>query len=95
MIIKKFASRAQLHDKVKIVLVIVGLKVLYDVWMVYRIENLYLSHDLFQAVLKGDFVEDFDGYERALVFFSVGFVDLAEGPSAYDLCLAVDNVVLS
>ena len=45
MAVKKFTSRAELHDEVQVVLVVVGLKVLDDVGVVDLLEQVNLVHD--------------------------------------------------
>ena len=45
MAVKKFTSRAELHDEVQVVLVVVGLEVLDNVGVVNLLEQVNLVHD--------------------------------------------------
>ena len=49
--LKQLDSLYILHDQKQVCLFVVGLKILNNVWMVYRLKDLYLSHDLVQVVL--------------------------------------------
>ena len=58
---EKRLALSQLHDQIDVSLVIVRLKVLYDVRVVHLIQQHYFGIYLRQVVLELFFVQDFDG----------------------------------
>ena len=83
MTVKEFASRAQLHHQINVMLVIVRFEVLYDVWMVNFLKQIDLIHHMCQIFLRHlVFVEHFYRYFELRVFLVDSLVHFAKGTLA-------------
>ena len=83
-----------LHDEVNVLLIVVGLIILHDVWMVELVENSNFFHDAINIILELLLVENFDGNKMVWVEFVVGLEYSSKSSNSKYLSLGIDMVVL-
>lgn len=93
MAVKKFTTRTQFHDKIQIVLVIIGFKVLNDVGVVYLLKQVDFIHDRRKVLSRHFILAEY--FDSDLIFCALSIralVNLAEG--AFSEYVTVDIVDL-
>ena len=91
--VKKMIAPDELHDQVCILAVVVGLIVLYDVWVVETADDGDLVHNAVSMTFKFIFVKHLDGDLHRGVVFVGRLEDFAKGALAKNKCLCIYKVV--
>ena len=78
--IKKFTTRAQLHHKVQILLVVVSFEILNDIGVVHLFKQINLIHNVCQIFLRHlMLIQHFDSNLKLIVHLVNTFVNFAKG----------------
>ena len=94
MAVKKFTSRAELHDEVQVVFVIVGLKVLDDVGVIDLLEQVDLVHD--RGKIFGGHLVLAEHLDCDLVLWTLPvdtLVNFAEGTFSEDMAIDIVDLL--
>ena len=94
MAVKKFTSRAELHDEVQVVFVVVGLKVLDDVRVIDLLEQVDLVHD--RGKIFGGHLVLAEHLDCDLVLWTLPvdtLVDFAEGTFSEDMAIDIVDLL--
>ena len=94
MAVKKFTSRAELHDEVQVVFVVVGLKVLDDVGVIDLLEQVDLVHD--RGKIFGGHLVLAEHLDCDLVLWTLPvdtLVNFAEGTFSEDMAIDIVDLL--
>ena len=93
-LIDKLDAVDELHHKVEILVVVVGLVVRNDVWMVKLGQNCDFFHDLFDVLSQIVLVHHFDCDYVTFIVDAVSLVDFSELTRTENFALWSDHIVL-
>ena len=94
MAVKKFTSRAELHDEVQVVFVVVGLKVFNDVGVIDLLEQVDLVHD--RGKIFGGHLVLAEHLDCDLVLWTLPvdtLVNFAEGTFSEDMAIDIVDLL--
>ena len=94
MAVKKFTSRAELHDEVQVVFVVVGLKVFDDVGVIDLLEQVDLVHD--RGKIFGGHLVLAEHLDCDLVLWTLPvdtLVNFAEGTFSEDMAIDIVDLL--
>ena len=93
-LLEELLTRDVFHDQVDVLLVVVGLVVLDNIWVVQRVQDRDLLHDAVDIVAEFYLVEHFDGNLEVFVMLVRGQEDATKGANTKNFCLRINVVIL-